>query len=120
MANERCLARAAKNMEIKQTLLNQIEDLCPVIIGKQSFCLPHVLSFAIPGVDSEAAILALKGIVAISNGSACTSSSHKPSHVLKAMQLSEEIIDGALRFSWCHMTPEIDFAEVATHLKKLL
>jgi hypothetical protein len=35
--------------------------------------VPNALNFSVPGVDSEAAIVALKDIVAVSNGSACTS-----------------------------------------------
>jgi len=60
-------------------------------------------------INSEALMLALKGIVAISNGSACTSQSYEPSHVLKAMGLSEDRIQSAIRLSWCHMTAEPDW-----------
>ena len=50
-------------------------------------------------------MVALKDEVAISNGSACTSASYNPSHVLKAMGLPDDEIAGAIRLSWCHMTP---------------
>ena len=71
--------------------------------------MPHVLNCSIPEIDSEAAMLACKGGVAISNGSACTSTSYTPSHVLEAMGLSEDRIEGAIRLSWCHMTPDADW-----------
>jgi cysteine desulfurase len=64
-------------------------------------------------------MLALKGIVAISNGSACTSSSYTPSHVLKAMGLADENIQGALRMSWCHLTEAVDWDEVVERLNRL-
>ena len=51
-------------------------------------------------------MVALKGEIALSNGSACTSASYTPSHVLKAMGLPDEEIMGALRFPWCHLTPQ--------------
>jgi cysteine desulfurase len=40
--------------------------------------MDHVLNLSFPGIDSEALIVALKDLVAISNGSACTSSSYTP------------------------------------------
>ena len=58
-----------------------------------------VMNIAIPGPDSEAVMLALKDLVAISNGSACTSQNYTASHVLTAMGLSEDHIKGALRLS---------------------
>jgi cysteine desulfurase len=65
-------------------------------------------------------MVALKGEIAISNGSACTSSSYTPSHVLKAMGLPEDEIMGALRISWCHMTPNVDWEAIAIRIKNLL
>ena len=58
--------------------------------GEPNLGVPHILNVSIPGIDSEAAILALRGIAAISNGSACTSASYEPSHVLTAMGLDDE------------------------------
>ena len=58
------------------------------------------LNVSIPGVDSEAAIVALKDVVALSIGSACTSQSYEPSHVLLAAGLPRDRIEGALRLSW--------------------
>ena len=85
----------------------------------QDNALPNVLNCSVPGVHSEAAIIALKGIAAISNGSACTSSSYSLSHVLKAMGLPDEDIAGALRFSWSPMTEEINWAEITQALQQL-
>ena len=61
---------------------------------------PHVLNVSFPGVDSEALMLALRYEMAISNGSACSSSGYSPSHVLRAMGLSDDRIDSAVRISW--------------------
>jgi cysteine desulfurase len=65
-------------------------------------------------------MLALKGVIAISNGSACTSQSYEPSHVLTAMGLSEDRIQSAIRLSWCHMTTTPDFNEITSSIKSLL
>jgi cysteine desulfurase len=64
-------------------------------------------------------MLALKEFVALSNGSACTSQSYKPSHVLEAMGLSPEAVKGAVRFSWYHDTPELDWTGIERALKGL-
>ncbi len=103
----------------RDKLLKALAVFNPVIHGDLERCLPHVINFSIAGVDSEAAMLALKGIVAISNGSACTSSSYTPSHVLKAMGLADENIQGALRMSWCHLTEAVDWDEVVERLNRL-
>ena len=87
--------------------------------GDQDRVLPHVLNFSVEGLDGEAAIVALKDLIAISNGSACTSQSYSPSHVLQAMGLSEDAIEGALRLSWCHMTDEVDWEAVAKRIAQL-
>jgi cysteine desulfurase len=59
----------------------------------------------------------IRDLVAVSNGSACTSSSYQPSHVLKAMRLAKDEIIGAMRFSWCHLTPDPDWAVVVAKLR---
>jgi cysteine desulfurase len=59
----------------------------------------------------------LRDLVAVSNGSACTSASYQPSHVLKAMGLEKDEIVGALRFSWSHLTPDPDWAAMVEKLK---
>ncbi len=74
---------------------------------------------AIPGLDSEAVMLALKDIVAISNGSACTSQSYTASHVLTAMDLGEDHVNGAIRLSWCHLTPEVDWGSLVSAINSL-
>ena len=64
-------------------------------------------------------IFCLKDRVAISNGSACTSSSYKPSHVIKAMGYSDDEANEAVRLSWCHLTPAVDWSGVAERIKTL-
>jgi len=104
--------------KIKAQALTAFNDIDVHIHGVNS--LPNVINFSIKGINSEAAIVALKGIAAISNGSACTSSSYTPSHVLEAMRLGEGEIKGALRISWCHMTKDVPWLEIKNRLKSLL
>lgn len=77
--------------------------------GDPAKSVASTLNIAIPGLDSEAVMLALKDIIAISNGSACTSQNYAVSHVLAAMRLGEDHIRSALRLSWCHLTPNVDW-----------
>jgi cysteine desulfurase len=60
--------------------------------------LPHNASFAIPGVEADGLLVALdlKG-VGVASGSACTSGSVEPSHVLQAMNVPYEAAIGSLR-----------------------
>ena len=44
---------------------------------------------------------------------ACTSSSYTPSHVIKAMGYSDDEANEAIRLSWCHLTPEVEWEAVA-------
>jgi cysteine desulfurase len=81
--------------------------------------MDHVLNLASPGLDSEALMVALKDLIAISNGSACTSSSYTPSHVLKAMGMTDDEANEAVRISWCHLTPDVDWDAVARRISKL-
>lgn len=109
--------RSEKCRHQKEAAMKALEPLGIRVHGKPEHTFEHVLNFAVPGVDSEALIVALKDLVAISNGSACTSSSYTPSHVMQAMGYSEDEANEALRFSWCHLTPEVDWEGVAEKIR---
>ena len=82
---------------------------------------PHVLSLSVPGADSEALLmhLDLAGVCA-SSGSACTTGSVEPSHVMTAMGVPREIALGALRFSLGHESTAADVARVAEVFPKVV
>lgn len=70
--------------------------------------LPNITNLSFDNLEGEAAVIALdlEGIAA-STGSACSSGSLDPSHVLNAMGLRPEVVQGSLRFSLCyHNTDE--------------
>jgi cysteine desulfurase len=71
--------------------------------------LPHIASLLINGVEGEAMLLQLdaKGI-AVSTGSACSSGSLEPSHVLLSVGCRPEIAHGSLRISLGRFTQESD------------
>jgi cysteine desulfurase len=111
--------RCAFNQQFRQRALNALAPLNRILTGDQDRVIPHILNLSIPGVDAESAMDALDGTIAISNGSACTSGQQVCSHVLSAMGVKEERAEGALRLSWCHMTPEPDWAKVVQILKDI-
>ena len=111
--------RTKRCQQIKEQAIVAFQQLGAVITGDQSKAVSNTLNVAIPGLDSEAVMVALKEVVAISNGSACTSASYTPSHVLTAMDLAEDQIKGAIRLSWCHLTPDVDWKPVADAIRGL-
>ncbi len=120
LAEAEAVDREAKCADLRRRALTALAPLEPVIHGDpERGVLPNILSFAVPGIDSEAVMVALKGFVAISNGSACTSARYEPSHVLTAMELPTAVRDGTIRLSWAHDTPEPDWAELVRRLDGL-
>lgn len=113
-------ARTVVCSSFRRNVLEALSPLGPAFNGDQTRTLPHTLNISFAGLDSEALMVALKNEIAISNGSACTSHSYQPSHVLNAMQLPTSRIQGAVRLSWCHMTEEVDWHEIAKILKGLM
>jgi cysteine desulfurase len=122
LAAELALSEANKRnlccLKIKEEAIAAFDRLSPVYNGLK-YSAAHTLNLSIRGVNSEAAIVALKGVAALSNGSACTSSSYTHSHVLKAMKVDDEVLEGALRFSWCHMTGKVDWELIVKKLSEL-
>ncbi|HOW74479.1 MAG TPA: cysteine desulfurase DndA [Candidatus Competibacteraceae bacterium] len=105
--------------QFRRVALNALAPLEPRLTGDQTQVMDHVLNLAFPGLDSEALMVALKDLIAISNGSACTSSSYTPSHVLKAMGMNDDQANCCVRISGCHLTPPIDWDAVATRIRTL-
>jgi len=95
-------ARRTTALAIREQLLRDLAAVEHQINGDPARSLPHVVNVSFPGLDSEAFMMATRDTIAISNGSACTSTSYKPSHVLQAMGLSQDRIDNAIRLSWSH------------------
>jgi cysteine desulfurase len=77
--------------------------------------LPGNLNLSFSGVEGEALLLGMKD-VAVSSGSACTSASLQPSHVLRAVGVPDDLAHASIRFGLGRSTTveEIDFAVGAT------
>ncbi len=93
-------------------LLDQLKRIDQVFInGNRRYCVPGIINIGFAFVESESLIMMLKDI-AVSTGSACTSTSLDPSHVLMALGLDEEMAYNSLRLSIGRFTTkrEIDYA----------
>lgn len=111
-------ARVARITALRDRLVAGVLAAVPdaIFTGHPSARLPHIASFILPGVESEPLLLNLdyRGVAA-SSGSACTSGSLEPSHVLLAMGYPPELAGGSLRLSLGHdnTAEEIDAAVAA-------
>lgn len=117
IAQKNALTWQKHAQKLKDELIAALNTLDAQYNGENTS--PFVLNFSVPGINSEAAMVMLKGIAAVSNGSACTSSSYTPSHVLTAMQLDDKRIAGAIRVSWGHMTESLPITEIVEKLEQL-
>lgn len=88
-------AITARRDRLQSLLSNAIPNL--VINGDLEHRLAGNLHISIPGVPNSAVIARIRHQLAISTGSACSSGVEAPSHVLRALQLPEDLVTGALR-----------------------
>ena len=83
--------------------------------------LPNTTSIAFAGVDAEALLMLLDQLgICASSGSACTTGSVAPSHVLTAMQLNPTEARSTIRFSLDYETTPQDVAFLMSHLPRLI
>lgn len=109
---------AARDMEqynklaaLRDLIERKIKELSSnvKIFGEDAPRVASTTMFSLPGVSSETQLIALDlAGVCVSNGSACSSGTVRPSHVLKAMGAGEAEINAALRVSLGWNTTEED------------
>lgn len=119
---------AAAEMEINQKKISQLRDQLEkgLLQIKGSFVngtienrIYNTINICFPGVNSEKLILALQNI-AVSNGSTCSSVTSEPSHVLKAMGLSDENALSSVRFSLSKFNTEAEIEETILRVTALV
>ena len=89
--------------------------------GDAENCLPGIVSFCFEGIEGESLLLLLdaKGIAA-SSGSACTSGSLDPSHVLLAIGRVHDVAHGSLRLSLSHYNTEEEIDHILTAVPEVV
>ena len=86
-------------MQLKKQLWSMFEPLDGIYLnGDFTHSLPNNLNLSVEGVNGSALLLALQPLVAVSSGSACSSESTAPSHVLTALGRDKKLAQASLRF----------------------
>lgn len=100
MRTEQLVLEAKKLENLRDHLEKELLKIPNVFLnGSKVDRLPHVTNLAFGGVGGEELLSMLNQKIAVSSGSACTSISPKPSHVLEAMGLDSELGRASVRFS---------------------
>ena len=119
---------AAAEMEIDQKRISQLRDQLEkgllqikgsFVNGNAQNRMYNTTNICFPGVSSERLILALQHI-SVSNGSSCSAATSEPSHVLKAMGLSDENALSSVRFSLSKFNTEAEIEETILRIRELV
>lgn len=107
---------------LEQGILSRLPGVS--VNGHRTQRLSHVSNLAFEGIDGQALLSTLDD-VAVSSGSACTSASIEPSHVLRSMGIPDELAYSAIRFSLGHgnTVEQVDYVierivHAVTHLRE--
>lgn len=127
MAAKIAFSKLAEKIEketyLRDYLMNRIEKEIPYcrINGDRSRRLPGNVNFSFEFIEGETLLIHLdqKGICA-SSGSACTSGSLDPSHVLLAIGLPHEVAHGSLRLTLSEENTREEMDYVVEHLKEIV
>lgn len=118
MEEETAFQTGLRDLLIKE-IFARIPDV--YLNGHADKRLPNNVNFSIKYIEGESMLLNLDMLgIAASTGSACTSSSLEPSHVLLALGLPHEIAHGSLRFTLGRWTKEDDIDALLEQLPKIV
>lgn len=98
--------------------LSQLEGI--YLNGHPTQRLPGNLNLSVAGVDGTALILGLQPVIAVSSGSACSSQSTAPSHVLTALGRSQTLANASIRFGLGRLTTAEEIDRAIAHTKSTI
>jgi cysteine desulfurase len=114
---------AGKRNHLRDRIMSRLDEV--TINGSMEHRLPGNLNLSFAHVDGEALMMALNDI-ALSSGSACTTAAIEPSHVLRAIGVSDDLAHSSIRFGIGRFNTdaEVDYVadrivETVTHLREL-
>jgi cysteine desulfurase len=114
---------AARLQTLQRLFLQLLDQHIPqaLVNGSRDHRLPNNVHSTIPGQDNERLLMALDeaGVVCAA-GSACSASNEEPSHVLRAMGLSESVAHASLRFTMGRQTTERTVYKAVETLAQLI
>jgi cysteine desulfurase len=86
--------------------------------GDPQHGVPHLLNVSFEGVEGESLLAAVRGELAVSTGSACTSATAEPSYVLRALGRDERLSESSLRFGLGRSSSETDIDSAIAVLER--
>ncbi|MDZ4851249.1 MAG: cysteine desulfurase family protein [Pirellulaceae bacterium] len=116
-------ARARQMSQLREKLEAMLleNQRSPVIVACDANRLPHTIALAYAGIERQALQMAMdREGVFCSTGSACASGSGQPSHVLKAMQVPDAVLRGAIRLSLSVNTTLPEVVEAANRISRIV
>lgn len=122
IAGDTMESRTRKEITLRDHLIERVLSEIPYVRlnGHKTDRLPNNVNFRFRFIEGESLLILLDQIgVCASSGSACTSGSLDPSHVLLAIGLPHEIAHGSLRITLSEETTLEDIDFVADELKKI-
>ncbi len=123
LAMENMAKRAEKEKELRDYFVDRISAEIPytVLNGHREDRLPNNINFCFRFVEGESVLIMLDqaGICA-SSGSACTSGAIDPSHVLRAIGLSDEMAHESLRLTLSYENTKEEIDTVVGELKRIV
>lgn len=116
-------AEQAHLSELRERFLSHVRQIPDTVVHTHpEQHISGIVNIGFAGVDGETLLLALPGL-AVSSGSACTSASVEPSHVLRGLGVADELAHASLRFSFGRFTNLADVdaaaAQLATTVSRL-
>lgn len=114
LALEEMESEGKRQQQLRDRLWEKLQQLDDIYLnGHPSQRLPGNLNVSFAGVDGAALLLGLQNQIAVSSGSACSTTSTAPSHVLTALGRPKELAYASLRFGLGRFTTEADIETAA-------
>jgi len=120
LAAQELEGRSAHLRRLRDYLESRLAELPGVVVfGQGAERLPNTVQLALPGIEGEALLMQLdREGIAVSSGSACSSGSREPSHVLTAMGVEETLARSAIRVSLGRHNSQADIDRLVEVLRR--
>lgn len=107
---------------LRELLVSELQQINGAVVnGSKKHQSPHIVSVTFGGVDNERLMMQLdEAGIQVAVSSACSASSDEPSHVLKAIGLSDEQAQSTIRLSLGRSTVKDDIVVLVKKLKELI
>lgn len=119
LASDQMAIRQQKCVKLRHFFLNLLQCRIADLVINGDLCngLPHTINLSFPGCSSDILFIRLDlAGIDCSTGSACSSGSLLPSPVLKAMQVHDNVLRSAIRFSISHILTEQQIEDAALRI----